>query len=65
MFGSSVKQSSAQANGAAGSGYGEFAPSTTINLGSLFPGVDLTDPTQLMSLGFIAFCGWLAWKRFK
>ncbi len=65
MFGSSVKSSSAQSTGAAAGGFGEFAPTNNISLGSSFPNIDLTEPAQIAGLGFVVFCGWLAWKRFK
>lgn len=65
MFGGSVKQSSAQATGAASGGFGEFAPSNNISLGLSFPKIDITEPMQIVGLGVIAFSGWLAWKRFK
>lgn len=65
LGGSSTKQSSATATGAAAGGFGEFAPTNNISLGFSFPKIDITEPMQIVGLGVIVFCGWLAWKRFK
>jgi hypothetical protein len=65
LFGGGTKQSSAQSTGAAASGLGEFAPKNNISLGSAFPSFDLSDPMHIAAVGFIGFCGYLAWKRFK
>lgn len=62
LFGSSVKQSGAQATGAASGGFGAFNPDNNISLGSKF--IDFTDSSSIGALALVLVAGVLAWKRF-
>lgn len=61
--GSSVKQSSAQATGAASGGFGAFEPDNNINLGQKV--FDFYDPASIGAVALLFAAGFIAWKRLK